>query len=134
MRGIRPALVLLTALVAVAALSLAGCGGPATTATPPAGTSPAASSGIVGLMTEVGGIAPSPRPVAGVRIEVRQGGATGRIVGTAESGADGGFRVDLRPGRYTVVPVARGDEAVRSTSVTVAPGTWVNVSVGFSVR
>jgi Carboxypeptidase regulatory-like domain len=135
MRGIRLAFVLLAALVAVAALSTAGCGSSSgTTATPPATTSPAASSGIVGLMTEVGGITTGPRPVTGVRIEVHQGGATGQTVGTAESGADGAFRVDLPPGRYTVVPVALGDEAVQSASVTVAPGKWVNVSVGFSVR
>jgi len=136
MGKLRVAFVLLAAVVAVAAQSTAGCGGsPSATSTPPATTPSATSSGIIGLMTwEGGAIATSPHPVSDVRIEVRRGGERGEIVETAKSGADGTFTVDLPPGHYTVVPIPYGDETVMPASVTVDPGKWVHVSVGFSVR
>jgi hypothetical protein len=136
MRKVRVVPLLLVALVTVATLSVAGCGGtPETTAAPSAAPSSATSSGIIGLMTwEGGALATSPHPVSGVRIEVHRGGETGHVVETVQSGADGTFTVGLPPGHYTVVPVARGDETVMPASVTVGPGKWAHVSVGFSVR
>jgi hypothetical protein len=136
MRTLRLVIALVAALAVVAALGAVGCGSSSdTTSTPPATTSPATSSGIIGLMTIEGGAAPgNPQPMSGVQIEVRGGGEAGQIVETAESSADGTFTVNLPPGRYTVVPVALGDEAVLPASVTVHPGKWAHVSVGFSVR
>jgi hypothetical protein len=130
MRVVRFVLVVSAALAVVSALTLAGCG----SSPQPASTPSAASSGIIGRMTEAGGPIGGVRPMAHVQIEVRQGDVAGNVVATVESGADGRFTVDLPPGRYTVVPIARGDETVISATATVTPGQYAHVKVGFSVR
>jgi hypothetical protein len=127
---------LLALLAAVASLSATGCGGsPGAKTKPPATASPITSSGITGLVTGEGGPPPGdPRPAPGAKIEVHRGGETGPIVETVKSGTDGTFKVGLPPGNYTVVPVATGDELIVAASVTVDPGQWAQVNVGFSVK
>jgi hypothetical protein len=86
------------------------------------------------MTIEGGPIATTPRPAFGERVDVHEGSAAGEVVATLLSGADGAFKVALPPGRYTVVPVTDDDKMALPATVTVSAGTWVDVSVGFSVR
>ncbi len=121
-------------LVAAALVVLGACGdrGPSPSPLP---SVPSATSGVAGMMTLEGGPAPgSPRPDPNVKIVVHRGAEDGPVVATSTSAADGSFSVDLPPGRYTLVPVALGDEQILSATATVQSGQRAWVHVGFSVR
>jgi hypothetical protein len=111
-------------LLAVVTLAVSGCGKSA----------PVPASGIIGLMTEIGGEYVTPRAMPNVEIEVRQGTTSGPVVATTKSRPDGTFSLALDAGHYAVVPVRHGDEMVLSAIATVDPKAWVHVKVGFSVR
>ena len=120
-------------LVAAALVVLGACGdrGPSPS---PLASVPSATSGVAGMMTLEGGPAPGSWPDPNVKIVVHRGAEDGPVVATTTSAADGSFSVDLPPGRYTLVPVALGDEQILSATATVQSGQRARVHVGFSVR
>ena len=72
-----------------------------------------------------------PHPLAAT-IVVRD--ASGAEVTRFHSGADGRFRVDLRPGTYTLVGLSIGSGMLPRpipTSVTVTSGTYTSVNVEY---
>ncbi len=60
--------------------------------------------------------------------------ADGPVVSNATSGKKGTFKVTVAPGRYWVVPVAKGDEQVVADAVSVEAGSYVAAKPFFSVR
>jgi hypothetical protein len=91
-------------------------------------------SGIVGIMREVGGPIPGPRPHPNVLIEARWATGEGPVVASATSSQNGRFSVSVAPGRYVVVPVAKGDEMIVPDSVVVTSGAYAPAWPFFSVR
>ncbi|MGH2728641.1 MAG: hypothetical protein ACRDKS_16845 [Actinomycetota bacterium] len=103
------------------------------------GAAPPPDSGIEGLVV-IGPTCPvvvqgqdcDDEPYAGeVRVVDR---ATGKLVATARSGADGRFRIGLAPGDYTLEPVspnAGGLPFGKPLDVTVRPHTYERVTVSF---
>ena len=91
-------------------------------------------AGIIGVMREAGGPYPGLRHMPNVLIEVRWQSADGPVVSDATSGKKGTFRVTVAPGRYWVVPVAKGDEQVVADPVSVEAGSYVAAKPFFSVR
>jgi hypothetical protein len=72
-----------------------------------------------------------PHPIAAT-IVVRD--ATGAEVTRFHSGADGRFKVDLRPATYSLVGLAVGSSLLPRpipTSVTVSQGTYTSVNVEY---
>jgi hypothetical protein len=117
------------ALAATAgALVLASC----------AGAPPAAGSGIEGRVT-IGPTCPvvradSPCPDRPYAAEIRVVAASGEEVARVRSGEDGRFRVDLRPGTYTLVPEgssAKGPPHAEPETVTVSQGRYTQVSIAY---
>lgn len=116
-------------VVIAALVALASCGG-----------NPAASqgSGIEGRIT-VGPSCPvqqagSPCPDRPLVAEVRVLDASGRQVARFESIADGSFRLNLRPGRYTLVPRTPGGGSLpraEPQTVLVAAGRYTRVEIAF---
>lgn len=114
-RGIRLALGAIVLVVAACGASGAPSVPPGGSASPLTSASPAASaaalSGIQGTAT-AGPVCPvekvppdpacAPRPVAGAVIVIRAAG--GAEVARVQTAADGGYRADLPPGIYDVVP------------------------------
>lgn len=110
------------------ALALAACGAPAA----PPGT------GIQGIV-EVGPTCPverinspcPPHPLAAT-VVVRDG--SGAEVTRFRSGADGRFKVDLTPGRYSLLGLTVGSSFLPRpipTSVTVTQGTYASVNIEY---
>lgn len=91
-------------------------------------------SGIAGVMREAGGPFPGLRRQPNTPIEVHWASETGPVVASATSSHNGKFTVTVAPGRYVVVPVAKGDETVIPDSVVVTPGTYAVAKPFFSVR
>lgn len=100
----------------------------------PVTPSSTATSGIAGLVTVQGGLVKTPIPASGERVDVHRGDATGEVVASRQSDAEGMFKAKLPPGRYTLVHVPYDDKMAHPVSVTVAPGEWAPVTVGLSVR
>jgi hypothetical protein len=72
-----------------------------------------------------------PHPLAAT-IVVRD--RTGSEVTRFKSGADGLFKVDLRPGTYTLVGLTLGSSSLPRpipTSVTVSQGTYTSINVEY---
>jgi hypothetical protein len=72
-----------------------------------------------------------PHPLAAT-VVVRDG--TGAEVTRFHSGGDGGFKVDLRPGSYTLVGLNIGSSSLPRpipTSVTVSEGSYTSVNVQY---
>ena len=92
-------------------------------------------SGIEGMVT-IGPISPvqrqgepGERPYAG-RILVKR--MDGRAVAEVMSGADGRFKVDLKPGSYRLEPQSPGPLPIaRPQEVTVEPHKFTEVSVSY---
>lgn len=112
-------------------LAMAACG---TAAAPP---NPS-GSGIQGVV-QAGPTCPverinspcPPRPLAAT-VVVRDG--AGHEVARAHSGADGRFKVDVAPGRYTVVGLTIGSSILPRpipTTVTVTTGSYTTVNVEY---
>jgi hypothetical protein len=72
-----------------------------------------------------------PHPLAAT-IVVRDG--TGAEVTRFRSGADGRFKVDLRPGTYTLLGLTIGSSFLPRpipTSVTVSQGTYTSINIEY---
>jgi hypothetical protein len=54
-----------------------------------------------------------------------------RVVTTLRSGADGSFRVTLRPGTYTITSAKTGPPTLAPFDVTVKPHAFTTVTVMF---
>jgi hypothetical protein len=116
-------------LVIILTLSIAACG-----------SQPAAQpgTGIQG-MVQVGPTCPverinSPCPPHPLAATVVVRDATGAEVARFHSGADGRFKVDLRPGTYRLSGLTIGSSSLPRpipTSVTVTQGTYTSVSVEY---
>ena len=74
----------------------------------------------------VGGLSNTPWPQPSMGIAVHEGDLAGAVVARTTADAHGAFKVDLAPGRYTIVPVFGG--AVPKT-VTVVPGHYASVKL-----
>lgn len=109
---------------------LAGCGSSAPGAT--------TGSGVAGVVT-IGPTCPverinspcAPRPIAATVI-VRD--SSGTEVTRFVSGADGSFKVQLRPGRYTLVGTSHGQGGLPRpipVNVVVPAGSFATVNVEF---
>ena len=114
----------------VLAWALAGCGSHAPAAT--------IASGVEGLVT-IGPTCPverinspcPPRPIAATVI-VRD--SSGADVTRFVSGADGKFKVQLKPGRYTLVGTSNGSSGLPRpipVNVVVVAATFATVNVEF---
>lgn len=86
-------------------------------------------SGITGVMREYGGPYPGVRRMPDVLIEVRWRSVDGPVVAGTTSDKGGRFRMTVAPGRYWVVPVAKGDETVTPDQVTVEKGDYATAKV-----
>src|ERR1700694_5790385 len=115
----------------IVVLALAACGSQPAQAPPP-------GTGIQG-MVQGGPTCPverinspcPPHPLAAT-IVVRDG--TGAEVTRFHSGADGRFKVDLRPGTYTLVGLTIGSSSLPrpiTTSATVSQGTYTSVNIEY---
>ena len=91
-------------------------------------------AGIIGVMREAGGPYPGLRRMPNVLIEIRWQSVDGPVVSNATSGKKGAFKVTVAPGRYWVVPVAKGDEQVVPGPVTVEAHSYIAAKPFFSVR
>ena len=124
----------MTGLLAAIGVSivLAGCGGT------PAMPRPVPGTGIQGRVT-VGPSCPvervnspcPPRPMAATVVVRNSAGAP---VTRFVSGADGGFKVDLLPGLYTLTGVTPGSSSLPRpipVTVAVAAGSYATVDVEF---
>ena len=112
----------IVAFVALMALSVSACGG----ASPSPSPSATPSSGVRGISMVVAGLSNTPWPQPSMRIAVHEGDLAGAVVARTTADARGAFKVDLAPGRYTIVPVFGG--AVPKT-VTVVPGHYASVKL-----
>jgi hypothetical protein len=105
----------------VAAAAFAGC---ASAATSPSGLRGLVLRGPVQPVCRVG--VPCDAPAAGYVLVFSR---SGTVVARTETGADGRYRIALRPGRYAVRTSRTGFErTVRPSAVTVPAGRWARVT------
>lgn len=116
-----PRSVTVVAFVALMALSVSACGG----ASPSHSPSATPSSGVRGVSMVVG-LSNTPWPQPSMGIAVHEGDLAGAVVARTTADARGAFKVDLAPGRYTIVQVFGG--AVPKT-VTIVPGHHASVKL-----
>lgn len=119
-------------LLLIVALSLAGCAKQA--------SAPGADSGIRGTVT-LGPLCPvervdSPCPDRPLQADVQvKDAASGDVVATVSSDADGRFTVEVPPGRYVMegVPPTPGSPfpLAKPLDVTVRPHRFTEVTVSF---
>jgi hypothetical protein len=123
--------ILMTTLVSlILAAALVACG--TRTGTGATGASGLEGVVLLGPMCPVE-VASSPCPDRPVEAEVRAMDArSGALVGRTRSGADGRFRLSLRPGSYTVMAVRSplgGLSSGESVTVTVRSGSYSRVTL-----
>ena len=91
-------------------------------------------AGVTGTMRVGGGPFPGLRRLPGTLIEVRWAALDGPLVASATAGTQGEFKVTVAPGKYWVVPVAKGDAQVIADRVTVRLGAYATAKPLFSVK
>jgi len=117
-----PRSITLVAFDALTALSVSACAGVSPSPSPSA----TQSSGVRGVSMVVAGLSRTPVPQPNVRIAVHESDLAGAVVAMTTADAHGAFKVDLTPGRYTIVQVFGG--AVPKT-VTIRPGQYASVKL-----
>ena len=136
------------AVLLVVAVTLASCGGHANAGKP--SPRPSYTSGVFGIVlapekTMVtiaesrsplpGGFGPrdgsQPASNTSVQVLAKTGAATGKVVTTVTSDAQGLFHVNLMPGTYVLKPVQRNRPRLRTT-VKVRAGHCARVIVSFA--
>ena len=82
--------------------------------------------GLVGVVTDASN---APVPGATVTVTNKQGGASRTVV----SGADGSYRMDLEPGRYTVAIELQGFQKVQADDMLILLGRTVDFPAKLTV-
>jgi hypothetical protein len=115
------------ALMVIAALSAAGCGGSAGAGTR---TTAERDGAVAGTLWMIGGPAPGHRRLRNAGIRVLAGD---RVVATTTSDRHGRFHVMLAPGRYELA-LAQSDGLLLPRHVDVAADATARIRVTLSVK
>jgi len=115
-------------LLALTALLPLACGG----VSPSPAPSPSPLSGVQGRAMIGGGRYPGiAESVPGVTVAVHEGDLHGETVATTTADSSAAFKVDLRPGTYTLMMISDG---AMPQTITVEPGKYVTVTLWIAAR